>query len=141
MSKTNGKALPEILADAEKLVSSVQDLELRKIAFAKVLDTILGDPAPRSTSAPTNPQSAEVQVDTSTPKRSGPQSYIEELVVEQFFASPKSISDVKDELADRGHHIALTSLSGPMQKLCQRKKLRRQRQITEGREVFMYSNW
>jgi len=60
-----------------------------------------------------------------------------------FFAKPKTISEVKAELANRGHHIPLTSLSGPLQKLCQDKELRRQKAEDKGgkKKPFVYSNW
>jgi hypothetical protein len=39
------------------------------------------------------------------------------MVDDGFFKKPKTISEVKAELENRGHHIPLTSLSGPMQAL------------------------
>lgn len=64
------------------------------------------------------------------------------MIDEGFFKKPKTIAHVKAELENRGHHIPLTSLSGPLQKLCQRKKLRRQRLKTSGKkQTFAYSNW
>jgi hypothetical protein len=74
-----------------------------------------------------------------TPKRrAGTQGYIEELI-----AKPKTIVAVKAELGNRGHHIPLTSLSGPLQSLCKRKRLRREKtEATDGgKKAFAYSNW
>jgi len=49
---------------------------------------------------------------------------------------------VKAELENRGHHIALTSLSGPLQKLTLKKQLRRQKTKTAGKkQTYSYSNW
>jgi hypothetical protein len=79
-----------------------------------------------------------------TPKRrAGTQGYIEELIDEEFFAKPKTIVAVKAELGNRGHHIPLTSLSGPLQSLCKRKRLRREKtEATDGgKKAFAYSNW
>jgi hypothetical protein len=74
--------------------------------------------------------------------RGGTSAYIEELIDENFFSKPKTISEVKAELGNRGHHIPLTSLSGPLQRLCQKKKLRRQKTDGEGKKkAFAYSNW
>jgi hypothetical protein len=59
-----------------------------------------------------------------------------------FFKKPKTIAEVKAELENRGHHIPMSSLSGPLQKLCQRKILRRQKAKTaENKQAFIYSNW
>jgi len=78
----------------------------------------------------------------SQPKtRRGPQGYIEELVDEGFFKRPRTLSDVKAELANRGHHIARTSLSGPLQNLCKRRRLRRQKGIGSDKDAFGYTNW
>lgn len=60
------------------------------------------------------------------------------MVDDGFFDRPKTISEVKAELENRGHHIPLTSLSGPLQKLCKKKVLRRQK--PDGK-TFSYSNW
>jgi hypothetical protein len=65
------------------------------------------------------------------------------MLTEGFFAKPKTMSEVKAELANRGHHIPVTSLSGPLQKLCQSKELRRQKVGDEGgkKKTFVYSEW
>jgi len=76
------------------------------------------------------------------PAKTGPLAYVEELVGDGFFKKPKTIAEVKAELANRGHHIPITSLSGPLQKLCQRKVLRRQKGTTEdSNKTFLYSLW
>ena len=74
-------------------------------------------------------------------KKGGPQFYVEEISGDGFFKKPKSISQVRTELENRGHHIPLTSLSGPLQILCQRKVLRRQRVADGKKQAFVYSNW
>jgi hypothetical protein len=56
-----------------------------------------------------------------------PREAAEELIDDDFFQKPKTISEVKTALENGGHHIALTSLSGPLQKLRQQRKLRRQK--------------
>lgn len=135
------KPYSELVAQAENAVASVKDAELRRVAFERVLNDLLGaEPGPSShrQERPTRPKAKR---STSTPKtkgRGGPQAYVQEMVEEGFFKKPKSISAVKAELENRGHHIPLTSLSGPLQKLCQKKVLRRHR--ADGK-TFSYSNW
>lgn len=128
---------------ANKAVSSVKDPELKRIAFQKVLEDLMSNgpakQAPTSQAKPLNPQRGKP-----APKKAvGPQAYIEELVEEGFFKKQKTISQVKSELENRGHHIPLTSMSGPMQKLCQRRVLRRQKIAGDGKQkqAFGYSNW
>ncbi len=135
---------PELVAKAEKSVSGVKDPELKRIAFQKILDDLLGSGAPaaagRGGSTSKKPSGPSQRAKTSS--KGGPQTYVEELVEEGFFKKPKTIAQVKAELENRGHHIHITSLSGPLQKLCQRKVLRRQKLKTSGqKQTFAYSNW
>lgn len=133
---------PELVAQAEKAVAGVKDPELRRIAFQKILDDLLG-----GTAAPAMRHGAAAKkrpVASGKAKRAahgGPQAYVEELVEEGFFKKPKTIANVKAELENRGHHIPLTSLSGPLQKLCQRRSLRRQRVKSGKKQTFAYSHW
>jgi len=138
-----------LVADAEKAVQAVKDPELKRIAFQKVLDDLLsggsgaGDRghsqesarAPKRSKQPSARRALKVAP-------SGPRAYIREMHGEGFFKKPKTITDVKVELENRGHHIPMTSLSGPLQALCKEKLLRRQRTDGKGnKKTFTYSNW
>jgi len=144
---TNKKNYAELVTQAEKAVGSVQDPELRRVAFQKVLDDLLGSasqegeasrhkieaPAANSSARKTRPRKVT---------KGGTQTYIDELLSGGFFKKPKTISQLKAELENRGHHIPLTSLSGPLQRMCQHRTLRRHRVKAGGkRETFAYSNW
>jgi len=135
------KQYAELVAQAENAVSSVKDAELKRVAFERVLNDLLesrGDSAVQRKTSRSPKRTKESQTATKTKKKGGPQAYVEEMIEDGFFKKPKTISVVKAELENRGHHIPLTSLSGPMQKLCQRKMLRRQK--ADGK-TFSYSNW
>ncbi|HEX9758119.1 MAG TPA: hypothetical protein VGB26_10000 [Nitrospiria bacterium] len=133
---------PEIVAKAEKAVSGVNDPELKRVAFQKILDDLLAlqsgaIPLKRATGhgAPSSRKKVKAT-------RSGPRAYIEEMVADGFFKKPKTMAQVKAELENRGHHIALTSLSGPLQKLTHHRKLRRSRTKIKGnKQTFVYSVW
>jgi hypothetical protein len=133
-----------LVEQAEKAVQAVKDPELKRIAFQKVLDALLGGGGLAST-MPTvakvgrnaGRRTAAKGSGIKTP-RGGPAAYVRELIEDGFFNKQKTITDVKIELENRGHHIPLTSLSGPLQKLCQSKELRRQK--ADGK-TFSYSNW
>lgn len=145
------KSYTELVAQAESAVSAVKDAELRRVAFEKILDDLLAsssagpqDTKPdRGTSgAASRRTKAKAVGGESKSARGGTAAYIEELIDEGFFSKPKTISEVKAELGNRGHHIPLTSLSGPLQRLCQKKKLRRQKTDGGGKKkAFAYSNW
>ena len=151
------KSYSELVAQAESAVSAVKDAELRRVAFEKILDDLLAssrsgaqDPAPNKgrkgedASVPAHRRTkAKIRHGESKTARGGTSAYIGELVDEDFFSKPKTISEVKAELGNRGHHIPLTSLSGPLQRFCQTKKLRRQK-TSDGdgkKKAFAYSNW
>ena len=130
-----------LVNEAEAAVSAVKDPELKRVAFEKILGTLLQDSTPSQA-----PQRARANVPKPAkppPKaRLGPTAYIQELIDDGFFASPRSIADVKEELSNRGHHIPQTSLSGPLQSLTQQRLLRRQKTGGAGaKSAFAYSNW
>jgi hypothetical protein len=136
-------------AEAEEAVKSVKDPELRRVAFEKILAHLLADaegaPALGSTSktkpAPTKARAPSKRAPSA---KSGPKARVEELVDEGYFKKQRTIADVKTELANQGHHIPLTSLSGPLQSLTKERRLRRQKVAANGKGskvTYAYSNW
>jgi hypothetical protein len=140
----DSSAYAEYVAQAERAVASVKDPELKRAAFEKVLDDLLASRGSARTQRSLRSSRPTKELKKKAPKktRTGPMAYVEELYDDGFFKKPKTITQVKSELENRGHHIPLTSLSGPLQKLCQRRTLRRHRAKTSGNKVaFNYSNW
>jgi hypothetical protein len=134
------KPYSDLVKQAESAVARVKDPELRRAAFDKVLDDLLSHPAAHSSpKSPKAPQEAKEQAGKKARARRGPQAYIREMIKDAFFGKPKTISEVKVELGNRGHHIPMTSLSGPLQALCVQRVLRRQKTREKG--VYSYSNW
>jgi hypothetical protein len=134
-----------LVEQAENAVGAVRDPELKRIAFQKILESLLlsaeeRDPTPIEKQPPLHPK---VKAPGAKRKgRAGTALYLSELIDEGFFHKPKTIAQVKAELENRGHHIPLTSLSGPLQKKCQTRLLRRQKVKTTGKkDTFAYSNW
>jgi hypothetical protein len=135
------KAYSDLVKQAESAVASVKDPELRRAAFEKILDDLLtgstNGGSRTSKAVRSRKRSSKRQT---SPGQRGPRAYICEMKEDGFFSKPKTIAEVKAELANRGHHIPLTSLSGPLQKLCQDKELRRQK-AGDKKKTFVYSNW
>jgi len=133
----------ELVAQDEQAVKAVKNPELKRVAFEKVLDDLLagGSPAaPAKVSGKASSKKAAAKKTKRTPR--GPSGHLLELVDEAFFKKQKTIAQVRAELGNRGHHIPLTSLSGPLQTLCKRKILRRQKQKTTGKkQTYSYSEW
>jgi len=139
-----------MVVEAEAAVAVVKDPELRRVAFEKILATLLEQksiPAKSRTAQPAGRAARAPAKALGSPTRrrpGGPTAYIQELIDEGFFKKQHTIADVKAELANRGHHIALTSLSGPLQSLTQKKRLRRQKAAAKGQKsknTYAYSNW
>jgi hypothetical protein len=124
----------DLAVEAERSVQGVKDPELRRIAFEKVLEELLAGHSP---SGARRAKKAAASHSTRKETSSGPTGYLREMAGEGFFKKQKTISDAQVELENRGHHIPTSSLSGPLQKLCKEKVLRRQRK--DG--LFVYSNW
>jgi hypothetical protein len=140
---SDGKQYAAIVAQAEKAVTSIKDPSLKQIAFQKILDDLLsaGNGDGQSPSRPARTRKAKSQKIRGS-ARGGPTQYIQELIGDGFFKKLKTISEVKAELGNRGHHIAITSLSGPLQNLCKARVLRRQKVKASGkRQTFAYSAW
>jgi hypothetical protein len=135
----------EILTSAEKAVAAVKDPELRRVAFQKILDELLslGRPADAEPVAKAAKVATPIKriVSSAKARKPGTRGYVSELINEGFFKKPKTISQLKAELENRGHHIPLTALSGPLQLFCQRRILRRNKVKSGNRSTFAYSNW
>lgn len=132
-----------LVAQAEKAVASVKDPELRRAAFEKVLDDLLAsDGVIEQKTKPVGRKSAAPKRQSREKLARGPSGYLKELISDGFFRKPKTISHVRAELGNRGHHIPLTSLSGPLQSLCKQRHLRRHKATTTGnKQTYNYSEW
>lgn len=139
---TAQKKYAELVAQAEKAVSSVNDPELKRAAFEKVLDDLLSAGTPAQAKGAVRASRGRPEARPARKRSSGPSGYIEELIDDGFFKKPKTISNVRAELGNRGHHIPLTSLSGPLQNLCRHRLLRRHKAKTSGnKQTYNYSEW
>jgi hypothetical protein len=133
----------DLVKQAEKAVASVKDPELRRVAFEKVLDDLLAlGSASKEVSQKKSAGKTSPKIQPNRKVRGGPTAYIQELADDGFFRKRKTIAEIKAELENRGHHIPLTSLSGPLQNLCKGKVLRRQKTSEPGsRRTYSYSEW
>ena len=134
---TKKDGLTGAVTEAESAVAAVKDPELRRAAFEKVLAHLL-----EAQAAPARKGKAQsTDARPRAKKRAGPQGRIGDLIDEGFFKKPRTISEVKAELANRGHHIPLTSLGTPLRRLCTDKRLRRQKGIAADGGGYGYTNW
>src|SRR5438445_13665686 len=97
------KSYTELVKQAESAVASVKDPELRRAAFEKILDDLLSNLSNGATSTKRAGSKRRKSKKTqSSAGQSGPRAYICEMKEDGFFAKPKTISEVKAELANRG---------------------------------------
>jgi hypothetical protein len=125
--------LKQLVHEAEAAVAGVKDPNLKRAGFEKILERLL--------SAGTSATKVSTGTAKAKPAPRGPQGYIEDMIAEGFFKKPQTIGQVQTELANRGHHIPLTGLSGPLRRLCTQKKLRRQKGVTAGKNTYGYTEW
>lgn len=129
-----------LIAEAEAAVAAVKDPTLKQPAFVTILGALLHtDGGLSHVSAPST--SSNRRKERAAPGGRGPMTYVQEVVDAGFFQVLRTIGDVKSELSNRGHHIPLTSLSGPLQRLVQRKVLRRHKRSDGNKDQYAYSNY
>ncbi len=133
----------ELVIKAEAAVAAVKDTELRKVAFERILDRLLSPAANAGHTRTRNETSRATFSNSNLPKaKKGPTSYVEELIKDGFFKQQRTIGEVRAELANHGHHVPTTSLSGPLQTQCQHKRLRREKgKNSDKTTIFCYSEW
>ena len=124
-----------LVSQVEEAAGGVKDPKLRRLAFDRVLSHLL-ELSSRGGSRTQRRAAGGPGV-----RGVGPLGYVEELVRDGFFAEPKTIGDVRGEIARRGRQVPVTSLSGPLQKLCQGRRLRRQKGRLSGKRSFTYANY
>ncbi len=142
MESEDSTAIKDAIRKAEDATSEVKDPELRKAAFETVLKHLLaGGKTPTKVSRSRTKTSEEAA--STRRKRSGPMTWLDEIIEDSFFAKPKTSKEILAELAERGHNLALNDITDQLQQLAQNRKLRRKKQPERegGRQVWKYSNW
>ncbi len=124
--------LSKVVEQAEAAVAAVKDPDLRRAAFEKVLDKLLGggEPTPK-------PKASAPKREPSGRARGGPQAHVDEIIEAGFFKKPQQFKAIMEELEAKGHHLPRTTLSPTLIALCRARKLRRRK--VEG--AWEYSNW
>lgn len=127
---------------AEQAVVDMPEGDLKLKAFETILKHLLSTLSESTREDPVadkKPRSIQeigsVKVPTSLTER------ILSLKGKGFFASQRSIAEVRQELKKYGWHYPVTSLSGALQSLVQKGDLRRE-MVTDGtgKKVWKYSN-
>jgi hypothetical protein len=125
---------------AEKAVADMPDGEFKLKAFEVILSHLLasGKPQPPASAPPPGKSKAETSIDDIEAESTSGRILV--LKDEGFFKSPKSIGKIKAELQAHGWHYPVTTLSGELIKLVQKRKLRRQKGKEGNKAVWQYTN-
>jgi hypothetical protein len=111
---------------AEAAGASVKDSELKGIAFGKILDALLGPGSEvREHRAGARKTRAAEKVITQQAGARGPKGYIERLIDDGFFKTPRTLAAVRAELGNGGRE----------------RRLRRPKATDGNKQVFTNSNW
>ena len=65
---------------------------------------------------------------------------VSELVAEDFFATPRSGSEIREELKNRGYHYSIQAVLMSLLHLVRRRELRRILETGEGKKQYSYVN-
>lgn len=133
--------LKELRRRAEQATSDMPDGELKLKAFEVILNGLLRgiEDGSGDGRAPEAVVRSQKRLPTTRVAATTSRDRILMLKAENFFAKLRTIGEVREQLAARGWHYPLSSLSGPLQRLAS-DELRRQKVSEGGAKVWKYSN-
>ena len=129
MENGGPKKLAAAARKAEEATADIKDPELRKIAFSKILDHLLGGATEvrEAPQIPRGPRKPEKPIRSAPSPQEGPMTWLEDLIREGFFDVPKPSGDILGKLAEQGHHLRLSNITWQLRQLVRQRKLRRQK--------------
>jgi hypothetical protein len=145
--------LQSLVKRASGAVEHMKDLDLKKVAFDRILQHLLDgegsadEGKTTKSKAKAKSNSAVVRPRASGHRASGkdgPKAWLEELIDGGFFDEPRSGVAMVDKLAEHGHHLTYQDLTRQLTILTKDKALRRKKlPVKEGakKHVWHYSKW
>jgi hypothetical protein len=126
--------------DVEAAVSSVEDPNLRAVLAGALMQRILQEAAGDESRASPVAAPRSFGGNEGPHKRAGTQARILELRDDKFFADPRRLEQVLEELRIRGYHHNKSDLRMSLLRLARKKALRRI-PLGEGRQrMYLYVN-
>jgi hypothetical protein len=126
--------------EVELAVSSVKDSHLRGIIAGVIMQRILQDVGRSEESASAMGWPSTPSVSGSPIRQGGTQARILDLRDERFFAEPRRLEQVLEELRIRGYHHNKSDVRMSLLRLARKKSLRRI-PLGEGRQrMYLYVN-
>jgi len=142
----NDDSIGMAIARAERAADGVADPTFREKAFEVILNRLLSGasrpPAYEDSTIVAPIDTHDVRPRDRSP-RGEPKTLSQRVLAlqgEGFFREPQAIAKIRGGLGARGWHYPVTTLSGVLQSLTQKRKLRRER-VRDGRKMtWKYSN-
>jgi hypothetical protein len=131
--------LVEAREAAEAAVSGMVDGTLKVAAFQTILEHLLQKENPRVAEPISG--SARPRKKPSGGSPSGTTGRILSLIDEGLFNQQRSLTEIRQILAERGWHYSLEDLGTPFTRLVRRKQLRRTKITDGGKKIWKYSNY
>jgi hypothetical protein len=133
------KFLREARLKAERVIADMPDGDLKLKTFEITLNHLLS-----SGGAESNGKSRTAKKPGPSPSATRKANTLSERILmlqsEAFFNTPQTIGAVRAGLQTYGWHYPVTTLSGTLQSLVQKRKLRRERVKENKKSVWKYSN-
>jgi hypothetical protein len=133
--------LASAVAKAERAVQKVSNEALKVAAFQTVLQELLQRGRRNEVTHTTQTKKAVFRPRSAAPASTGTTGRLLSLVEDGVFGEQRSLSEIKQILAERGWHYGLEDLGTPVTRLVQRKRLRRVRVTEGGKKIWRYSNY
>ena len=131
---------------AERAAEAVRDRELRPKAFEVILGRLLiaeGIAGSISEHRRRTSDSAPRALERTHTGKTEPTTLTQRILTlrdDDHFREPRTISDVREALKVKGWHYPVTTLSGALQGLIQKRELRRERCRDGNKMLWKYSN-
>ncbi len=129
----SGAGIISARRQAEEAVADMADGPLKVKAFEVILNSLLRTDAPQLGGGLPAVQLSRKPTPSSLADR------IDLLAEEQFFAEPRSLSEIQEKLREHGWHYPQTNLSTPLVRLVRQRKLRRLQLTVGNKKVWKYA--
>jgi hypothetical protein len=149
MTEKEETELASIVQRAYSATQTIAETDLRRVAFDRLLEFLLTNSELREMTLDAQASREKPAKQRGKPKTNprrpieGPSSWVESMVDEGFFATPKGIASVVERVSAMGHSVQSKDVTFPLVQLVQRKRLRRERG-SDGktkRPVWIYTNY
>lgn len=141
-SESLSEKLQEIISEAEEITSKITNLEIRRVAFDRVLEYLLQNNFPTGSPKKITHKEEKVKARKDSAAKAGTKTWLEELIGEEYFKTPKSGKKILEALNERGHILKSTDITGPLALLVSEKKLRRRKMpVEDGKPQLHWYNW